>query len=177
MREIIKTALDIDKKKIVPDGCMVTFSGVVVNLFNPDVNDILLKDIAHGLAYNCRLNGATKTYFSVAEHCCMMYDRVPNSLKATALFHDAEEAYWGDIIKPLKNLLDPMARANMKLMRHYIFSKYQIPPTNDDIDRVDFELLQWDFDNLILSNNHIGMTPEQAESEWLKRAAELEIYE
>jgi hypothetical protein len=175
--EIIKTALDIERKKIVYDGCMVTYSGIIVKLFAPDMGDILLKDIAHGLAYNCRWNGATKSYFSVAEHCCMMYDRVPQELKATALFHDAEEAYWGDLIKPLKNMLSEIARCNMRLMRNVIFIKYGIAKINEEIDKADFELLQWDLDNLILSNNHKGMTPERAESEWLKRVEELGISE
>src|SRR3990167_2002595 len=100
----ITKAVDIDNKKIVLDGCMVTVSQTVVDLLNPDPELIIIEDIAHGLANNCRWNGHTKKFWSVAQHCCMMYDFVSKESKLTALLHDAEEAYWGDMIKPLKNV-------------------------------------------------------------------------
>lgn len=169
---IIKTALDIDKKQIVLDGCMVAYSGTIINLYAPLSNTYLLEDIAHQLAFNCRWNGATKTYFSVAEHCCMMYDEAPAELKAVALFHDAEEAYWGDIIKPLKNLLPVATRLLMREMRHVIISQFLGEETllPKELDQLDAKMLGWDFDNLILSDNHKGMDCYTAEKEWLKRA-------
>lgn len=168
----ITTALDIDKKRIVLDGCMVAYSGNVINLYSPKSNHYLLEDIAHGLAFNCRWNGATKTYFSVAEHCCMMYDVAPDELKALALFHDAEEAYWGDIIKPLKNLLPASTRILMREMRYVIIAQYLGKDTllPKELDHLDSQMLQWDFENLILENNHIGMDCYTAEKEWLRRA-------
>jgi hypothetical protein len=170
--EILKTALDLDNKKIVYDGCMVTFSGIVINLYAPRSNDYLLDDIAHGLAFNCRWNGATKTYFSVAEHCCMMYDQAPDHLKEYALFHDCEEAYWGDIIKPLKNLLPDSTRNLMREMRFSIMYKFGIngEVISKEIEELDFKMLQWDFENMIVNNNHVGMDCYTAEKEWLKRA-------
>lgn len=162
-------ALDIDNKKIVYDGCMVTYSGEIIDLMNPAENNYLIKDIAHHLAFICRWNGATKTYLSVAEHCCMMFDMVPLECKATALFHDCEEAYWGDIIKPVKNLLSDEMRQRMREMRALIFQKYAVPPINEVIDKVDFELLQWDLQNTILTNDHVGLDCYMAEKEWLKR--------
>ena len=171
---IIKSAVDIDNKKIVYDGCMVTYNGVIVNLFEPDPNDILLTDIAHGLAFTCRWNGHTKTYFSVAEHCCMMHDLVPDDLKLTALFHDCEEAYWGDIIKPLKNLLPLEIRNKMESFRAMIFEKFGVKEICKEVDKCDFQMLQWDLDNLILPPiTHVGMTCYNAEIEWLKRATNL----
>jgi 5'-deoxynucleotidase YfbR-like HD superfamily hydrolase len=169
---IIKTALDIDKKQIVLDGCMVAYSGTIINLYAPLSNTYLLEDIAHQLAFNCRWNGATKTYFSVAEHCCMMYDEAPTELKAVALFHDAEEAYWGDIIKPLKNLLPVATRNLMRKMRYVIISQFLGEETvlPKELDQLDAKMLGWDFDNLILSDSHKGMDCYTAEKEWLKRA-------
>jgi hypothetical protein len=75
--EKITNAVDLDNKKIVYDGCMITVSGIVVDLFNPDPDTLLISDIAHGLANNCRWNGHTKHFWSVAQHCCMMYDMAP----------------------------------------------------------------------------------------------------
>ncbi len=162
--------MDIDNKKIVYDGCMVTFSGIVINLYKPFDNEYLLEDIAHGLAFNCRWNGATKTYFSVAEHCCMMHDKVQQHLKATALFHDCEEAYWGDLIKPLKNLLSGESRLKMRDTRLAIMQKFNIPYLISDIEAIDFELLQWDFENMVLNDNHVGWTCYEAEKQFLQRA-------
>jgi hypothetical protein len=168
--ELIKQAIDIERKKIVYDGCMVTYTGVIVNLFEPDPESIKIDDIAHGLAFTCRWNGAAKTYFSVAEHSCMMYDRVPTELKGKALFHDAEEAYWGDIIKPLKNLLPDSIREKMESFRSMILEKFGVGELTDEIDTEDFKLLQWDLDNLILNHNHIGWDCYTAEKEWKQRA-------
>jgi hypothetical protein len=105
MKKITK-AVDLINGKIVLDGCMVTASGFIVDLINPDPETILIDDIAQGLANNCRWNGHTQEFWSVAQHCCMMFDIAPDELKLTHLFHDCEEAYWGDMIKPLKNIIE-----------------------------------------------------------------------
>src|SRR4030042_2014756 len=67
-------ALDLDNKKIVYDGCMLTVSNILIDLYNPNPETIFIEDIAHGLANNCRWNGHTQKFWSVAQHCCMMYD-------------------------------------------------------------------------------------------------------
>ncbi len=72
---------------------------------NPCVDDIDIIDIAHGLAYICRFNGQTTSFYSVAQHSLMVADLVPDDLKLEALMHDAAEAYLGDVVKPLKVLL------------------------------------------------------------------------
>lgn len=168
------TALDIDKKKIVHDGCMITASGIVVNLFNPDPEQINLHDIAHGLAYTCRWNGATKSYYSVAEHCCRMFDVASTKeQKLTALFHDAEEAYWGDIISPLKKLLPIGIRNKMEDFRTMIFDKFNIRYIDDYIDGLDKEALAWDLENLIKNKKHIGWLPNEAKNEWIVRTCLL----
>lgn len=141
---------------------------IVINLLTPFDNEYLIEDIAHHLAFNCRWNGATKSYYSVAEHCCRMYDRLPQPLKKTGLFHDGEEAYWGDVIKPLKNLLSPELREHMRNTRKAIFKAFDVPPITAEVKEADFEELKWDFDNLILSKRPT-YSPEQAEQAWLER--------
>lgn len=171
---MIQTALDIDSKKIVHDGCMVTASGLVIDLFNPDPEKIILSDIAHGLAYTCRWNGATKSYYSVAEHCCRMCDLADTpERKVTALFHDAEEAYWGDIIKPLKNLLPKEIYNKMEDFRNVIFDKFKIRYIDEYIDQMDKDQLVWDLENLIKENKHKGWMPNIARHEWLVRVGHL----
>lgn len=76
-----------------------------------DNSDIQLMDIATHLSRQCRYNGATLRPYSVAEHSVFVYatvESMPGSTRndrAWALMHDAAEAYIGDIISPVKNLL------------------------------------------------------------------------
>jgi len=163
---------DIDKRKIVLDGCMVTYSGIVFDLMNPNPRLIKIEDIAHGLAFNCRWNGHTKRYYSVAEHCLRMSTNVNSSLKLTALFHDAEEAYWGDIIRPLKEIIkikSPDVLIKMEELRKIIYKKFKIPDLN--IDEFDWNELSWDFENLILKDGSSEnlLYPEKAMNHWLRR--------
>jgi hypothetical protein len=172
---IIEKATDIDKKKIVLDGCMVTYTGIVFDLMNPNPDLIKIEDIAHGMAFNCRWNGATKNYYSIAEHCLNMSANVKPELKLTALFHDAEEAYWGDIIKPLKEIIkinSPDILQRMRDLRHLIYDKFNI--VNWDIRKADWNELTWEFENLILHNSANTMYPERAERHWLRRYKLLE---
>jgi 5'-deoxynucleotidase YfbR-like HD superfamily hydrolase len=76
----------------------------------PRIDDIDIEDIAHGLAYQCRFNGQTRTFYSVAQHSVFVSDLVPDELKPAALLHDAAEAYLGDMVKPLKLLLPEFSR-------------------------------------------------------------------
>ncbi|BCB25924.1 hypothetical protein SKTS_08100 [Sulfurimicrobium lacus] len=71
----------------------------------PRIDDIEIEDIAHGLAYQCRFNGQTNAFYSVAQHSLIVASQVPDDLQLAALLHDAAEAYLGDMVKPLKLLL------------------------------------------------------------------------
>ena len=161
---------DIDKKKIVLDGCMATYTGIIFDLMNPNPDLIVLEDIAHGLAFNCRWNGATKSYYSIAEHSLNMCTKVKSKLKLTVLFHDAEEAYWGDMIKPLKEIIkltSPDILVKMDTLRDMIFDKFHIKKLN--YKNADWIELVWEFENLILHNNINTMNPYRAEENWLRR--------
>lgn len=68
------------------------------------ITKIDIEDIANGLAYQCRFNGQTNRFFSVAEHSLIVSALVPDELKFAALMHDAGEAYLGDWVKPIKIL-------------------------------------------------------------------------
>ena len=80
-------------------------SGGYLDLLNPKPEQIHIEDIAHGLSHICRFNGQTKIFYSVAQHCIMVSELVPQHLALEALLHDASEAYIGDVITPLKHLL------------------------------------------------------------------------
>ncbi len=85
--------------------CITTRSGRQVNLLNPQYSQIDIGDIAHGLAYQCRFNGQTSRFYSIAQHSLMVASILPDHLKMAGLLHDAAEAYVGDVVQPLKVLL------------------------------------------------------------------------
>lgn len=83
-----------------------TFSGEMFFPTVPERNEVLVEDIAHSLSQQCRYNGHTKKFYSVAEHCLLLSSAVPKRYALEALLHDAAEAYIGDMVRPIKN--DPL---------------------------------------------------------------------
>ena len=82
-----------------------TRSGRRVALLNPSPSQIVIGDIAHGLAHQCRFNGQTNKFYSVAQHSVLVASILPRELRLAGLLHDASEAYLGDVVQPLKDLL------------------------------------------------------------------------
>lgn len=81
---------------------VATYSGKSFDLKNPRPEDISIYDIAHALSMQCRFNGHTLHFYSVAEHCVRMSHMVSKEAALYGLLHDAAEAYMGDIVRPLK---------------------------------------------------------------------------
>jgi hypothetical protein len=82
-----------------------TNSGRDFYLLDPQPEDIVIEDIAHSLAHQCRYNGHTDSFYSVAQHCVLLSQVVYPSEALLALMHDATEAYVGDVVAPLKGLI------------------------------------------------------------------------
>ena len=100
-----------------------TFTGLQFHLPVPRVEDFDPLDIAVALSRQCRYNGHTKRWYSVAEHCCLMSDWVLRQPwgtyedALTALHHDDAEAYIGDVARPAKQFMP-----DFKIMENYIES-------------------------------------------------------
>lgn len=82
-----------------------TFSGIAFYPNDPRADEISIIDIAHALAHQCRYGGHTSRFYSVAEHCVIMWFLVPESVAFEALMHDAAEAYLVDVPRPIKRYL------------------------------------------------------------------------
>ena len=84
---------------------ILTRTGMPFDLLAPTAEMVQPLDIAHALAHLCRFNGHTLQHYSVAEHSIRVAQLVPAEHQLAALLHDATEAYVGDMVRPLKQVL------------------------------------------------------------------------
>ena len=126
------------------DASVETYSGRMVHFLSPQVDQIAFADIAWALSRASRYNGHTQGEhpYSVAQHSvwvAFVTQHFFDADKATtlqALFHDAHEAYTGDMATPLKSI--PGVFENIKPIEHRlqcaIHTALDIPePTDADL--------------------------------------------
>lgn len=80
---------------------MQTFTGRQFWPEDPRAGDVNIRDIAHALSMQCRYAGHCLRFYSVAEHCVLLAEAIPEE-KLWALLHDASEAYLVDVPRPVK---------------------------------------------------------------------------
>jgi len=87
-------------------GQIKTLTGGLLDLLNPNPDNININDIASGLGFKAHFSGQIPHYFSIAEHSTLCVDLAPKNTPAKVrlfiLLHDAAEAYIGDLVKPIK---------------------------------------------------------------------------
>src|ERR1700724_2684254 len=83
-------------------GWQQTFTGRRFYPLSPRVEDVCIEDIAHALSNICRYGGHCREFYSVAQHCNMVSDWMPE-FKLEGLLHDSPEAYIGDMVRPVKH--------------------------------------------------------------------------
>lgn len=81
---------------------ILTHSGRVVDIVNPDPSTLVIEDVAHALARINRYTGHSDDPISVAQHAVLVSTLVPPEAAAWGLLHDASEAYLGDWSTPVK---------------------------------------------------------------------------
>ena len=82
-----------------------TFTGKIVNPLDVLAEDICIEDIAHHLSQVSRYGGAAKRQINVAQHSVYVSRLCRGkgfAVERQGLFHDASEAYLGDVTKWLK---------------------------------------------------------------------------
>jgi 5'-nucleotidase len=99
---------------------ILTRSGRLLDLLNPDPNQIVIEDVGFGLARRCRFAAQCLRFYSVAEHS----DHVARELAAqgappkiirTGLFHDGAEYALGDWPTPLKR----QSKEYLEIEKHF----------------------------------------------------------
>lgn len=88
--------------ELLAKGAIRTYTGRAFEPLNPDPDAIVIEDIAHALANNCRFTGHVNWHYSVAQHCVYVSEIVPDEYALTGLLHDASEAYLSDVARPIK---------------------------------------------------------------------------
>jgi hypothetical protein len=103
-------------------------AALIAPLTDPDPEHIDIRDIAHALANVCRYNGHIREHYSVAQHSVIVSKHFADpKLELAGLLHDAEEAYFGDMVSPLKKMF-PEFGAKAAAFRAHIFAKFGVDP-------------------------------------------------
>jgi uncharacterized protein len=136
-----------------------TYTGRKFFPLEPKAEDINIEDIAHGLSNQCRFNGHSKQFYSVAQHSVDMIDRFfrnDNDLARYALLHDASEAYLSDIPRPLKLLPEfDFYRTAEKKLEDVIYKVFGLSPlVPKEIKWADKELLKIEASSNIMAPLH-----------------------
>lgn len=103
-----------------------TYHGHTLDLLYPDPADIYLSDIARALTRIPRYAGHGDENYSIADHSVTLANLVP-ALRNDALLHDAAEAYIGDILAPLKDLVPEILRIENHILQA-IRTRFGLPP-------------------------------------------------
>lgn len=102
---------------------MECWPGVKFYPLDPRSEEVRLDTIAHSLARINRYNGQTEVEcYTVAEHSVLMAlallsEGCPPAVAYQALFHDAPEAYIGDMVRPLKRNMPDFVAAEDPVWR------------------------------------------------------------
>ena len=112
-------------------------SGRRLDLLDPSPFDIEIEDIAHGLARVARWNGQTTGahIFSVAQHS-LLVEAVARQLRQDLpartclymLLHDSAEYVIGDMISPLKAMLNDSYKAVELRILSAVMVRFGLPP-------------------------------------------------
>lgn len=147
-----------------------TLNGSYFNFLDVKDNVVSVSTIAKALSNICRFNGQIEHFYSVAQHSVLVSHNVPEEHAMAALFHDAAEAYIGDVTKPLKALLPDYQQIEERVEKD-IFQKLGLPwPLHPCIKQADL--------NLLATERRDLSDPDNTAGEWacLKGTTPIEQY-
>lgn len=143
-------------------GWTETASGQRFYHREPDGHNFRLYDIAHQLAQVNRYGGACRWPYSVAQHSVLMADYAMQHtgdpmLALDCIFHDAAEAYLGDMKKPVKDDLPDYQEleAMVQTALRWSFAAICVPPEQTDFCRELDRRIVFDEKAQVMLNPHI----------------------
>lgn len=108
---------------------IIMCSGKYFDYEDPYSSEFTISDIAHALSNVCRFAGHTPYHYSVAQHSVYVSQLVADEFKLAALLHDAAEAFIGDMVRPLKQIM-PEFKEMEKKIEAAIFVRFGLKLTN-----------------------------------------------
>lgn len=118
---------------------VITLSGKRFSILDPDPASVEISDIACSLARQARFNGHTRFFYSVGQHSVLGAEVAPTpEIALQMLFHDATEAYIGDLVSPIKALLpdfEAIEDGIQKAICQRLGIEYPLPKVVKQIDR------------------------------------------
>lgn len=161
---------------------MLTHKGIQFWPLDPRAEDILIEDIAHSLALQCRFAGHCCFHYSVAQHSVIVSKNVETQAAIWGLLHDAAEAYLVDLPRPIKRyskLGDAYREVEDNLME-CIVKRFNLGPMPASVKIADDRCLMTEKRDVMPGSNKpwietaepyeekiVRMTPECAEYEFL----------
>lgn len=129
-------------------------AGHYFDLLYPESAGVDIYSIAAALSKICRFGGHCPSFYSVAEHSVRAFelaceDGALHQCKVAVLLHDATEAYVGDMVKPLKEIMpqfqDAEARVEAAVSErfHVNFREW-----HDEIKEYDMAMLKAERDTM-----------------------------
>ena len=128
-----------------------TYTGIMFDPLEPNMDLIRIEDIAHALAMLCRANGHIKSFYSVGQHCINCAEEAAARgysvrVQLGCLLHDGSEAYLSDVTRPVKKALPKYLEIEEPL-QNAIWNKWlKNPLTTEEIEQI-FEI-----DDMMLLN-------------------------
>lgn len=159
--------------------------------FNFDEVDFDIQDIAHSLSMQCRFNGHTKEFYSVAQHSVYVSEVADEKDALWGLLHDATEAYLCDIPKPLKMMKEfsfykeAENKLMVKVAEHFGLEEKIMPESvhNADLillitekrDLMPDNIWGWEFEIPTMEDKIVPLPPAEAKKLFLDRFNELTL--
>ncbi len=163
-----------------------TYTGRLFYPLNPVIEDIVIEDIAHSLALQCRFAGHTSEFYSVAQHSVFVSEACPTEAALWGLLHDASEAYLIDVPRPLKHSKEfKIYRKYEKIVQDAICQRFNLSLIQPRVVKEKDDLLlcteardfmgypEWIRNRPILETPLSAWSPQKAEKLFLKVFANL----
>lgn len=159
--------------------------------FGSDAPRYTAFDVSRGLGRLCRFGGQIRQefeFYSVAEHCVLLTRwaaRHMNDVKTvqtfrTILFHDAPEAFVGDLIRPVKRMLPAFSEIEDRIYASVAERFDLLCPIPEFVKALDDRMLRTERDQVMWGNDHPWITDDLEPLDvtiegWLPRRATEEF--
>lgn len=170
-------------------GWTQTYRGKQFWPLDPRSTEIDPIDIAHSLSNQARYNGHAIFFYSVAEHCIHLAKAATPENRLAGLLHDAGEAYFSDIPRPIKSGLTRVKRIEAMLDRAICakFIPLMLDPWPEEIKHLDNCIIHneapvlmrkppadWEIPGEAIPGVKIqGWSPDRAKSNYLDMLCDL----